>query len=1756
MDRNTDVSAQLEQIVEQYSDKCVQGQAPPLGDYCERYPELADQLRMVLPAIRALHAANPESNELQPVHSTSSRPRPESIGDYQILREIGRGGMGVVYEAEQRSLGRRVALKVLPQQFAGNRVTRERFLREARAAARLHHTNIVPVFEVGCDDGIVFYAMQYIPGQSLDEVCRQLRHLQESGSGGVDNDRQQAQPNVVMHNVSLALADDNFVRGPSLGSATEATDRERSSEVTAESVSEDLAETIVPADVGDSGVADHSRHPTFGSVPPQSLAATDPGLRDDTRSHAFSEDDGSSVILRKRAYYVRIARLGQQIAEALTFAHERGTIHRDIKPSNLILDPNGIVWVADFGLAKTDDAALTRTGDMLGTLRYMSPERFQGRCDERGDIYGLGVTLYELATLRDAFVTSDRLKLIELIANQEPIRPRVVAPEIPRDLETIILKAMSKEPADRYRSAAEFADDLRSFVEDEPIKARRATLQERFMRWARRNKAVAAALVGIAVLLVMVTMGSLLAAGKFRTLAEEQKQLVVQRNETILVVKEQRQAAQRQTSNLEFNRARMLCERRQVVSAMHWMLQSLIDSPEGDVDWQNMIRANLGMWVHHGPGLAGMLPVLENEHQQFQGCLLEPDGEVLLVATREQQRIFIVRYSMRTGQRLSSFAFDNSVLTSASDVQPARLDLTPDGQTLLVAISRNIEGELHAFEYPSFRPLGPPLALRHARRAFAISPDSSTCIIADSSGVAQVFSIRPFKELPPLPYNLVEVGASGITGLQFLDDRRLVTSSGISGGLEPAKTGSLRILDLETGSVERLLYTGGVTSFSISPDGTNIAMAANDYVWHLFDPRPNGRETIRYPMKGTTHTQRFMADMSCVMWNTSSDAMGFMEPRSGEALWQPLTDMFRHSADSNATFVASGTQKGWINVWKLPNSDIVAGSAPQYRSGSNGVGDFWGRHQLNYPVYHEGTGRVALTVRRSDVQLIDSRTGVRIGRPLNHPLGNVAARAFSPAGDVLVTCCHSQSEYISAFMRFWDAATGMPLSPWLPQENWVRAVSFSPDGRYVAVGDFRHQLRFLDTETFQTVSGPYRMPGIPLQLDFLKGGKQVAVAVDTDKVRVFDVDDQMQLDLKNAVDVKGMTIAYHDARNLIATAANDNTVRIVDLQGTPEIIQQVEADSVVPCFASAFSPSGKELLLGLSDGGLQLIEVATGKSLAGNWFEVDSSLSCVAFNSDGSQIAAGYANGKVQLIDRATFCPIGPEFHQRSCLQLLKFCDDDRRVFAASNKSVRFWPIAAPIRGSVDEIRRRLQLHTGQYLDESGVMQLVRPVDWTKLRQEVFGSNGAAAEFVPAFVPSNSKTEWHEACVFRAETSANPSSALWHLDRLQRLAPDDRTIALRSAHQHVLLHEYDQALEILNHHSIVAAERELSTEREDLIAWYHQQAAAAGGDFDWETCRWYLDRMEELAPEDAALHLLRAVAAHRLRLPDERDASLQKAVDCGLDPVLLISWAGMTAEDKDWSRTAEVLSSMRHLDSNLTRYFAEHCVLPYWIDELADQGKWDAVNQLLLVIGAEDPAMVHARYSRALVLKQLPDAAAALELSQQIVAECRNVLNSMNLENAEMPANARQRAVAVANGWLWWGAMCASENRAAADKLATQADAVLRLLEDADTSAEFRYALSNTLGLVYYRAGRFAEAEAMIQKGIEANQGRAGVTDEIMQLLILFHSPVPPDSEQLNRVLEMPLPTREGGWVESLEVRTLQDELRQMARERAVPNSR
>ena len=371
-------------------------------ELCRAHGDFESELRARVDALRRIGLAGgaPPSTETE-------REFPDRLGGFELLERLGAGGMGVVYRARQESIGREVALKLVRPELLYFPGVRERFLREVRAVGGMQHHGIVPVYAVGEDEGIPWFAMQLIEGASLADVLASVRSYSPA-----------------------ELAPTEFA---------------------------DVLTLLIPG-------------PQAGTV-------------DSAMWHGSLEEI--------------TFRIGREVAEALEHAHRRGILHRDVKPSNIMVTAEGSVLLLDFGLASSKGAeAITRSQATLGSLPYMAPEQVEGRNDDldrRCDVYGLGATLYEVATLTRAFPAEGELELRAEILEGRPRPPRSLHPQLSRDAEAILLTAMDRDRERRYASAADLARDLTNVLEHRPIEARPAGSLVRLRRWVRRRPATAVA---------------------------------------------------------------------------------------------------------------------------------------------------------------------------------------------------------------------------------------------------------------------------------------------------------------------------------------------------------------------------------------------------------------------------------------------------------------------------------------------------------------------------------------------------------------------------------------------------------------------------------------------------------------------------------------------------------------------------------------------------------------------------------------------------------------------------------------------------------------------------------------------------------------------------------------------------------------------------------------------------------------------------------------------------------------------------------------------------------------------------------------------------------------------------------------------------------------------------------------------------------------------------------------------------------------
>jgi serine/threonine protein kinase len=488
--------ALVAELVDDFLARAGRGDDPDIEQYAKRYPQVANVLRGLLPAMKAMSDSAPP--DVSTEGNTTSPEVAGSLGDYRILREIGRGGMGVVYEAEQISLRRRVALKVLPFAVALDPRRLERFKNEALAAAKLHHSNIVPVYAVGCERGVYYFAMQMIEGASLAEAIDQRRQLSEPDSAEVTPSWQSPSE------CSDVLNEILFARN----------------------------ETAQPAKPAETQARTQAALSTVGTTNGTAFYQTVARLGIQA-AEALDHAHGMDVVHR-------------DIKPANLLVDLRG---------NLWVTDFGLARLQG-------DGELTMTGDVVGTFRYMSPEQALGNnsaVDHRSDIYSLGATLYQLLTLRPVFDGDNREELLAHITSKDPISPRRIDKSIPTDLETIVLKAIAAERQDRYATASEMADDLRCFLDSRPIRARRPTLAERAAKWSRRHKAmVASALVVLLLAVVALTISNVLIAQERARTHDAYKEVEEKQAVTATALAEE--ARQRALAEKNFQQAREMLD--------------------------------------------------------------------------------------------------------------------------------------------------------------------------------------------------------------------------------------------------------------------------------------------------------------------------------------------------------------------------------------------------------------------------------------------------------------------------------------------------------------------------------------------------------------------------------------------------------------------------------------------------------------------------------------------------------------------------------------------------------------------------------------------------------------------------------------------------------------------------------------------------------------------------------------------------------------------------------------------------------------------------------------------------------------------------------------------------------------------------------------------------------------------------------------------------------------------------------------------
>ncbi len=750
---------QVDEIVTAAMAEARAGRRVDVDAIVSEHSAIAEELRMALRGVASLERAAARAER-----EITQDQMPTRIGPYEVVRELGRGGMGLVYEAHDRSLDRRVAIKVLTAQVSDNKAFVERFKREAHAAARLEHPNVVPVYGVDEANGQQYFVMKYVDGDGLDALTAlySKSHARvASGSSGAGSDRS----------------------GVGLGN-TESGPRRRG-------IARDLAEGRLGHFEGESGDASGEGHdlPSLG-----------------------------------RAYHRNVARIGLSVASALGYAHDRGVLHRDVKPGNVLLDGEGHVWVADFGLAKVDESDdLTREGDFVGTLRYMAPEQFQGHAEPRSDLYGLGLVLYEMLTLGPALHSNSRAELVHELLYTVPKSPDAVRPEVPQDLARIVMKAIEKLPGERYKSAEEMGADLRAFLEGRPIAARAPSALYLARLAVHRNRPL---FTTIAVLLLSLVLGAAAYVQQLRSSAKA---------EAKLAYRGQLAAAASSLQNAD----------------VPTVQQRLADCPEELRGWE---------WNHLAASADQSLRIVARTQNPIQA--LRHHGDKLLVGHRGAAILFdgetreeITLPGMNTTRKetLGIWKLPNGWLSYhfrtglwwSPEVGYPKGDL-PDAEGARRAGLEN-------------------LRLGSAASAFAVSEEAGIAVIVERSGSIFVVDLEKKVILRSAPSR-----QSSVDAIAMASDGKKVWVG--------ASDGDVRVWNTDDLSSELIFVSKGTANaLAVSPDGQTVAVGSSDHSVYLLETAGGARAQLIGHMGGINalafspdgRTLASMSeDLSLRLWDT------------------------------------------------------------------------------------------------------------------------------------------------------------------------------------------------------------------------------------------------------------------------------------------------------------------------------------------------------------------------------------------------------------------------------------------------------------------------------------------------------------------------------------------------------------------------------------------------------------------------------------------------------------------------------------------------------------------------------------------------------------------------------------------------------------------------------------------------------------------------------------------------------------------------
>ena len=1068
----------LASILDDYFRKLELGNAPDRQTLLEQHPDIADDLESCFASIDFIGIAGIEAIGSSELVSTDSNPK--RLGNFIIKREIGRGGMGVVYEAEDTELGRDVAVKVLPFAAMLDEQRLKRFHLEAQAAASLTHPNIVPVHSIGRDSGVHFYVMDLIDGPSFDAVVSSIRDNDQSRSNDGEN--------------------------------------------------------------GDTACA-------------------------------LSTDYSTS----RKAYFRRIAELGRQTALALEFAHQANVVHRDIKPSNLLLDSTGKLVITDFGLARTtSDMSVSRSNEFAGTLRYMSPEQAAGKrtiIDGRTDVYSLGATLYELLVLRPAFQGTDQVELLAQVTREEPVPISKLDSQIPRELETIVHKAMAKEPEQRYDTAQAFADDLQNFLESRPIIARRSGRVQRTWSWVRRNRVVAGLTAALILALSAFAVGSSVVAVKYRQdlLAE-------------------RYAAYARDIRL----CQHLVDDGQYIEAENKLLTLVPDNASDDLrdfEWYYLWRKS-----HR----SGMKQTIRHKLAVFDVAYVD-GGNKLAVARwantidiwdlDSQDDFPVARLNARNTGNFTLTTIDDSNTLVAGDLEGKLLFWDLATHELTESIQFDLPSTARWIETISFSPDQRFVAVGagnwcrgfvHVRdrdeqkcvaqlgefqgSALATFVDETTlAVVAQGLNKLQLWSTSDWQLIREIDLQGTGVGAMALSP----DKKTLVL--GVHEKRDRRVHGRIELWNVkEWNQPQRFsVHNDIIRSVEFSPDGNLIAAYADDRFISVLDRRTNNVKLTQTGNLGRKGGLAFSSDGQTLAASGNDgtvnvwDVAKLLSPDQAEIVLQVNESTFAGIEFLDATRICLSTKAGNVSVRKLSSDeetrcfDVVHETASMTQMAISSDRRFLAVARTNWPRKKQSA--------RVEIHDLENES---LHSVYKFPKGIIYTRSsFSPDLRYLAVCGKEKVFVVDIVAQ--------TVAYELQSDQRVKSTAFSPDGRLLACADLGGETHLFETDRFSMVRKIRTDSTLTDGVDFSPDGKTIATVGFDRCVKLFDTrSGKLLREFTECANPLGEVRFSPNGKRLV-TGGMFGKARVWDVQSGEELL----TFNFFPAFYTKprFSPDGKSL---------------------------------------------------------------------------------------------------------------------------------------------------------------------------------------------------------------------------------------------------------------------------------------------------------------------------------------------------------------------------------------------------------------------------------------------------------------------------------------------------------------------------------------------------------------------------------------------------